>query len=140
MSDTWGFALNATIERFNGFVANNRDQDFKRGERAYDNWLGDPLHRPSPTLGTIEEAPFYAIPVVPGDVGTFGGVLTDEHGRVVREDGTVLRGLYATGVATGSVMGRVYPGAGCSIGPAFTWGYVAAKHAVDERENQSGAW
>jgi 3-oxosteroid 1-dehydrogenase len=122
--------LESTVERFNGFVANNRDADFQRGERAYDNWLGDPLHRPSQTLGTIEQAPFYAIPVVPGDVGTFGGVLTDEHARVVREDGSVIPGLYATGVATGSVMGRFYPGAGCSIGPGFTFGYVAARHAA----------
>lgn len=122
--------LNATIERFNGFVRKGRDEDFKRGERAYDNWLGDPLRQPSKTLGTIEHGPFYAIPVVPGDVGTFGGVLTDEYSRVVRDDGSVIPGLYATGVATGSVMGRVYPGAGCSIAPAFTWGYVAAKHAV----------
>ena len=126
--------LEATIERFNGFVANNRDEDFARGERAYDNWLGDPLHQPSQTLGSIEQSPFYAIPVVPGDVGTFGGVLTDEFARVLREDGSVIPGLYATGVATGSVMGRVYPGAGCSIGPAFTWGYVAAKHALGESE------
>ncbi len=123
--------LRATIERFNGFVARGRDDDFQRGERAYDNWLGDPLHEPSRTLGAIEKAPYYAIEVVPGDVGTFGGVLTDEHARVVREDGSVIDGLYATGVATGSVMGRCYPGAGCSIGPGFTFGYIAALHAAD---------
>jgi len=65
-------------------------------------------------------------------VGTFGGVLTDEHARVVRADGTVIAGLYATGVATGSVMGRFYPGAGASIGPGFTFGYIAAQHALGE--------
>ncbi|MFT5481409.1 MAG: 3-oxosteroid 1-dehydrogenase [Halieaceae bacterium] len=123
-------ALSATIERFNGFVLKGKDEDFKRGDRAYDNWLGDPLRESSQTLGTLEQGPFYAIPVVPGDVGTFGGVLTDEHSRVVRDDGSVIPGLYATGVATGSVMGRMYPGAGCSLGPAFTWAYVAAKHAA----------
>lgn len=125
-------ALVSTVARFNGFVANNRDEDFGRGERAYDNWLGDPLHRPSQTLGTIEEGPFYAIPVVPGDVGTYGGVLTDDNARVLREDGSVIEGLYATGVCAGSVMGRVYPGAGCSIGPSFTWGFVAAQYAAGE--------
>ena len=78
----------------------------------------------------IEQPPFYAVPVFPGDVGTYGGVVTDEYARVLREDGTCLEGLYATGVSTASVMGRIYPGAGCSIGPAFVWGYVAAKHAV----------
>jgi 3-oxosteroid 1-dehydrogenase len=122
--------LAATLARFNQFVAANCDEDFHRGARAYDNWLGDPLHRPSQTLGSIEKPPFYAIPVVPGDVGTFGGVLTDEHARVLRADGSVIGGLYATGVASGSVMGRFYPGAGCSIGPGFTFGYIAAKHAV----------
>jgi 3-oxosteroid 1-dehydrogenase len=122
--------LEATVKRFNGFVASNRDEDFGRGGRAYDNWLGDPLHSPSNTLGSIDKAPFYAVAVVPGDVGTFGGVLTDEHARVLRADGSVIRGLYATGVATGSVMGRFYPGAGCSIGPGFTFGYIAAKHAT----------
>lgn len=119
-----------TVERFNGFVAQNRDEDFQRGERAYDNWLGDPTHKPSATLGTIEQGPFYAVPVYPGDVGTYGGVVTDEHARVLRADGSVIAGLYAAGVSTASVMGRAYPGAGASVGPAFTWGYVAAGHAL----------
>ncbi len=125
-------ALRATVERFNGFVADNRDADFQRGERAYDRWLGDPQQQPSPTLGTLSEAPYYAVPVVPGDVGTYGGVVTDEHARVLRADGSVIAGLYATGVSTASVMGRCYPGAGCSIGPSFVWGWVAAKHALDK--------
>jgi 3-oxosteroid 1-dehydrogenase len=122
--------LQATVMRFNGFVRNNRDEDFHRGERAYDHWLGDWLHKPSASLGSIERAPFYAVPVHPGDVGTYGGVVTDEHARVLRADGSVIAGLYATGVSTASVMGRHYPGAGSSVGPSFTWGYVAAKHAA----------
>lgn len=123
-------ALHATVERFNGFVAQGRDEDFHRGERAYDKWLGDPLSKTAKTLGAISESPFYAVPVVPGDVGTYGGVVTDAHARVLRADGSVISGLYATGVSTASVMGRAYPGAGSSVGPAFTWGYVAAKHAA----------
>jgi 3-oxosteroid 1-dehydrogenase len=124
--------LKATVERFNGFVRNGRDEDFHRGDRVYDRWLADYTHKgPSPTLGTLEEGPFYAIPVVPGDVGTYGGVVTDSYARVLRPDGSVLPGLYATGTTTASVMGRTYPGAGCSIGPSFTWGYVAAKHAAN---------
>lgn len=122
--------LTSTVERFNGFVARNRDEDFHRGQRAYDRWLGDPFHKPSETLGPIDKGPFYAVAVVPGDVGTYGGVVTDEHARVLREDGSVIPGLYATGVSTASVMGRTYPGAGASIGPSFVWGYVAAKHAA----------
>jgi 3-oxosteroid 1-dehydrogenase len=124
-------ALKATVERFNGFVAKNRDEDFGRGDRAYDNWLGDPYHRPSATLGSIEKAPFYALPVYPGDVGTYGGVVTDEHARVLREDGSVIPGLYATATSTASVMGRIYPGSGGSIGPGFVWGYLAGRHAAN---------
>jgi 3-oxosteroid 1-dehydrogenase len=123
-------ALDATVARFNGFVRAGRDEDFHRGERAYDRWLGDPFHAPSETLGAIERAPFYAVAVYPGDVGTFGGVVTDEHARVLRADGTPIAGLYATGVSTASVMGRAYPGAGSSVGPSFVWGYVAALHAL----------
>jgi 3-oxosteroid 1-dehydrogenase len=124
-----GEALTATVQRFNAGAREGRDPQFHRGERAYDRWLGDAYHSPSATLGTIEEAPFYATPVVPGNVGTFGGVVTDAYARVLREDNTPIPGLYATGNTTASVMGRVYPGAGSSIGPAFTWGFVAAKHA-----------
>ena len=122
--------LKRTVDRFNRFVAQNRDEDFNRGARAYDRWLGDPFNKPSETLGSISEAPFYAVPVVPGDVGTYGGVVTDEFARVLRKDGSVISGLYATGVSTASVMGRAYPGAGASVGPSFVWGYVAAKDAI----------
>jgi 3-oxosteroid 1-dehydrogenase len=123
--------LQATIERFNSFVARNKDEDFHRGDRAYDRWLGDPFHKPSETLGTIVQPPYYAVPVVPGDVSTFGGVVTDEHARVLRADGSAIPGLYACGTSTASVMGRAYPGAGSSIGPSFVWGFVAAKHAKE---------
>lgn len=122
--------LEATVTRFNRFVAGNCDEDFHRGERAYDRWLGDELHKPSPALGAIEKPPYYAVPVYPGDVGTYGGVVTDEFARVLRADGSVITGLYATGVSTASVMGRLYPGAGSSVGPSFVWGYVAARHAA----------
>ena len=122
--------LRATTARFNSFARAGRDEDFHRGDRAYDRFLGDHTHAPSPALGTIAEAPFYAVPVVPGDVGTYGGVVTDCDARVLRADGSVIPGLYATGTTTASVMGRFYPGAGASIGPSFTWGYVAAKHAA----------
>jgi 3-oxosteroid 1-dehydrogenase len=122
--------LKSTVDRFNEFVNAGCDLDFHRGERAYDEWLGDPFHRPSKSLGRIEMAPFYGVPVVPGDVSTFGGVVTDANARVLKEDGTPILGLYATGTSTASVMGRAYPGAGSSIGPSFTWGFVAARHAA----------
>lgn len=123
-------ALRETVERFNRFVDAGVDADFRRGARRYDNWLGDQTHRPSPALGKLSRGPYYAIPVYPGDVGTYGGVVTDAHARVLREDGTVIPGLYATGVSTASVMGGFYPGAGGSVAPSLTWGYVAARHAA----------
>lgn len=122
--------LKKTVDRFNTFARLGRDTDFLRGDRAYDRWLGDFTHGPNPALGTVENPPYYAVPIVPGDVGTFGGAITDQYARVLREDQTVIEGLYATGTTTASVMGYAYPGAGCSIGPSFTWGYVAAKHAI----------
>jgi 3-oxosteroid 1-dehydrogenase len=122
--------LAATVARWNGFVEKGVDEDFHRGERAYDGWLGDPYHGPNRALGTIARAPFYALPVIPGDVSTYGGAVTDASGRVVKADGTPIEGLYATGVSTASVMGNAYPGAGASIGPSLTFGYIAAKHAA----------
>lgn len=124
-------ALKASVERFNDFVRKGHDEDFQRGDRPYDRWTGDPLGKPSNTLGTIEQSPFYAVQMFPGDVGTYGGLLTDAHARVLRADGSAIEGLYATGTSTASVMGRLEPGPGGSIGPSFTWGYVAAKHAID---------
>lgn len=123
--------LTATVERWNGFVRNGKDEDFHRGERLYDQcgFVGDPFSRQR-SMGTIEKAPFFAVPVVPGDVSTYGGVLTDEFSRVKKADGTVIEGLYATGVTTASPMGNVYPGAGASVGPSMTFGWIAAKHAA----------
>jgi 3-oxosteroid 1-dehydrogenase len=123
--------LNATVERFNGFARSGKDEDFHRGGRAYDRFLGDRAQTPSPAMAPLEKALFYAYQFYPGDVGTYGGVITDVHARVLREDGTVIAGLYATGTSTASVMGRAYPGAGASVGPSFVWGYVAAKHAIE---------
>ena len=122
--------MRATIERFNADAKAGKDTEFNRGNRAYDNWLGDFYREDgSHTLGPIDTGPFYAAPMVPGDVGTYGGVVTDVNARVLREDGSVIDGLYATGISTASVMGRIYPGAGSSVGPSFVFGYVAAKHA-----------
>jgi 3-oxosteroid 1-dehydrogenase len=123
--------LRATVDRWNGFVEKGVDEDFHRGERDYDQWLGDPRKQGRErSLGKIEKAPFYAVDVVPGDVSTFGGVVTDVSARVLRADGTPIEGLYACGVATASPMGKVYPGAGSSVGPSMTFGWIAAKHAA----------
>lgn len=122
--------LQASVDRFNELVRQGRDEDFQRGEHVYEEWLGDPLHDgPNQSLGPVEKGPFYAMQLYPGDVSTFGGLVTDVHARVLREDGSVIEGLYATGTSTASVMGGVEPGAGGSIGPALTFGYLAARHA-----------
>jgi 3-oxosteroid 1-dehydrogenase len=123
--------LKTTVDRFNAGARNGVDEDFGRGGYEYSKWLGDKYVRPSPTLGTIEQGPFYAAQAVPGDVGTYGGVVTDANARVLRGDGSVIEGLYATGISTASVMGRFYPGAGSSVGPSFVFGYIAAKHAAN---------
>jgi 3-oxosteroid 1-dehydrogenase len=120
--------LAATVERFNGFARSGVDGDFGRGNSAYDRYYGDPTVHPNPNLGPIEKGPFTAVRVVIGDLGTKGGVLTDVDGRALREDGTVIEGLYAAGNASASVMGRTYPGPGSTIGPAAVFGMRAARH------------
>ncbi|QIG80745.1 FAD-dependent oxidoreductase [Stakelama tenebrarum] len=122
--------LASTVARFNALAKQGEDEDFGRGKRLNERWLGD-QDSDAPTLGAIEQGPFYAIPVYPGDVDTFGGIVTDTSARVLDGDGNAIDGLYATGTSTASVMGRTSPGPGSSIGPAFTWGYVAAAHAAN---------
>lgn len=120
--------LAATVERFNGFARCGVDGDFGRGNSAYDRYYSDPLVRPNPNLGPLEKAPFHAVQVVLGDLGTKGGVLTDVDGRALREDGSPIPGLYAAGNCSASVMGRTYPGPGSTIGPATVFGLRAARH------------
>lgn len=121
--------LRATIERFNGHALRGVDPDHGRDRSAYDRYYGDPT-LPSPTLAPLTRAPFYAIRLLPGDLGTNGGVVTDEHARVLTTDGAAVPGLYATGNVTASAMGEDYAGAGATIGPAMTFGWVAARHAA----------
>ncbi|MFM5907483.1 MAG: FAD-dependent oxidoreductase [Novosphingobium sp.] len=122
--------LRATITRWNGFVDKGVDEDFGRGGREYDKWLGDPFKDGNPALARIDKGPFFAIDIIPGDVSTYGGALIDERARVIKADGSPVPGLYACGVSTASIMGGVYPGAGASVGPSMTFGYIAAKHAA----------
>ena len=121
-----GSGLSKTVARFNEFAASGRDEDFGRGSSAYDRYYSDPRCRPNPNLAPLDRPPFYAATIVPGDLGTKGGLRTDERARVLRPDGTVIAGLYAAGNASASVMGHSYAGAGATIGPAMTFGYLAA--------------
>ncbi|ORX02447.1 3-oxosteroid 1-dehydrogenase [Mycolicibacillus trivialis] len=118
--------LNETVQRFNGFARSGVDEDFHRGESVYDRYYGDPTNKPNPNLGEISQGPFYAAKMVPGDLGTKGGIRTDVHGRALRDDDTVIDGLYAAGNVSAPVMGHTYPGPGGTIGPAMTFGYLAA--------------
>ena len=121
-------ALAATITRFNAYARAGKDEDFGRGDSGYDHYYGDPTNKPNPSLGAIDQAPFYAIKMVPGDLGTKGGLRTDVDGRVLRADGTAVDGLYAAGNVSSPVMGHTYAGPGATIGPAITFGYLAALH------------
>ena len=119
-------AMAKTVARFNEFAEAGRDEDFGRGDSAYDRYYGDPRRRPNPCLAPLHRPPFYAVKIVPGDLGTKGGLRTDERARVLRDDGTAIAGLYAAGNASAAVMGHSYAGAGATIGPAMTFGYIAA--------------
>jgi succinate dehydrogenase/fumarate reductase flavoprotein subunit len=130
--------LVATAKRFSQFAKSGRDEDFHRGDSAYDRYYSDPKVKPNPNLGPIEKPPFYALKVWPGDLGTMGGLLVDEHARVLRKDGSAIRGLYAAGNNTASVMGRTYPGPGSTIGPAMVFGMIAGRHAATMTKAQSG--
>jgi len=121
-----------TVERFNQLARTGVDTDFHRGDSAYDKYYGDPTNKPNPCLGPIDQAPFYAVKIVPGDLGTKGGIVTDEHARALRPDGSVIDGLYAAGNASAAVMGHTYAGAGSTIGPAMVFGYLAALHIAEQ--------
>lgn len=123
-------ALTHSVQTFNGYARTGKDLDFGRGDSAYDRYYGDPTVTPNPSLGVIDQAPFYAVKMVPGDLGTKGGIVTDATARALRPDGTVIEGLYAAGNASAAVMGHTYAGAGATIGPAMTFGYIAANHCA----------
>lgn len=119
-----------TVARFNGFAERGIDEDFQRGEDVYDLIYGDVRIQPNPCLAPIIEGPFYGVEVFPGDIGTKGGLLTNANAEVLDMKGEVIKGLYAVGNTAASVTGRYYPGAGATLGPAMTFGFVAAEHAI----------
>ncbi|MFG3291290.1 3-oxosteroid 1-dehydrogenase [Streptomyces sp. NPDC048179] len=119
-------ALRTTVDRFNSLAVSGKDTDFKRGDSAYDHYYTNPSVLPNSCLAPLWLPPFYAFRIVPGDLGTKGGLVTDARARVLRADGSVINGLYAAGNASAAVMGHSYAGAGSTIGPAMTFGYIAA--------------
>ncbi|KAF9343685.1 hypothetical protein BGX26_005353 [Mortierella sp. AD094] len=124
-------ALEETVARLNSQARAGKDDDFGRGDSAYDHYYTYPKIKPNSCPAPIEKGPFYAFKIVPGDLGTKGGIMTDAHARALRADNTVIRGLYAAENASAAMMGNSYAGPGSTIGPAMTFGYVAANHIAD---------
>ncbi|CBL43841.1 conserved hypothetical protein [gamma proteobacterium HdN1] len=127
--------LAQTVAKNNEYAASGKDSEFHRGESYYDRYYGDARTSPNPCIAPISEGPFYALPIHPGDIGTKGGALTDVNGQVVHASGKVISGLYAIGNSAASVMGSKYPGAGSTLGPAMTFGYLAAKHMASSQRS-----
>jgi succinate dehydrogenase/fumarate reductase flavoprotein subunit len=122
-------ALSRTVSNCNKYAAEGKDPEFHRGENAYDLMLGDhTTGMPNPTLGLCAKAPFYALPLYPGNVSTVYGLSTDENAQCLDKEGKPVPGLYAVGLDQNSVMCGTYPGGGSSIGPALTFGYRAGMH------------
>ena len=129
-------ALAQTVSNMNGYAKTGVDPEFGRGGNIYDQFFGDPSVAPNPNLGPIDKAPFYAVAINNGDLGTKGGIKTDARARVIKSDGSAIEGLYAAGNCSGNPFGNCYPGAGGTIGPAMTFGFIAANDIVARVGNQ----
>ena len=127
--------LERTISQYNGPAASGQDPAFQRGRTTFNRYLADPEHQPNPCVAPIQTAPFYAVKVVMGDLGTFDGIRTSAVGEVLKGDGTPIPGLYAVGNDRASIMGGNYPGAGITHGPNMTFGYVTANYIADAARN-----
>ncbi|MDO5606759.1 MAG: FAD-binding protein, partial [Paracoccus sp. (in: a-proteobacteria)] len=121
-------AMEATIARYNTHAAQGEDPAFGKGTTSYHRSLGDPDHGPNPCLAPIKDGPFYAVRLYIGDLGTFAGLKANANAEVLAEDGNPIGGLYAVGNDAASIMGGNYPGGGITLGPAITFGYIAARH------------
>jgi 3-oxosteroid 1-dehydrogenase len=119
-----------TVSRFNEMSRAGDDSDFHRGRSAYDRYYGDPTITPNPNLRALDRGPFYAVKMVLSDLGTCGGLRADERARVLREDGSVIDGLYAIGNTAANAFGTTYPGAGATIAQGLVYGYIAAREAT----------
>jgi hypothetical protein len=117
-----------TILNFNLHAARGEDPEFGKGSTSYNRSLGDPEHKPNPCVAPIEKGPFYAVKLVIGDLGTFAGLRCNEYAQVLDDEKRPIDGLYAVGNDAASIMGGNYPGGGITLGPAITFGYIAARH------------
>lgn len=128
-------AVRQTIANMNTYAKTGVDPEFGRGMNPYDQMFGDPSSRPNPNIGPIDTAPFYAVPINNGDLGTKGGLRCDARARVLDGEGRPIAGLYAAGNNSGTPFGDTYPGAGATIGPAMTFGFVAANDIAERAGN-----
>ena len=119
--------LEGTIGKMNHYAETGKDEDFGRGDSAYDRYYADPAIKPNPCLAPIVKAPFYAMRIEAGDFGTLGGLDTDTSARVKKADGGVFGGLFAVGNCSAAIL-PTYPGPGATLGPAMTMAYQAACH------------
>ena len=122
-------ALSGTVAQHNRFAETGKDEEFGKGEDAYQRHLGDPAHGPNPCIGPIAKPPFYALGIHPGDMGASAGLACDASARVRDTNGAPIDGLYACGNDMESIMAGRYPGPGITLGPAMTFGFIAARHA-----------
>ena len=131
-------ALRDTVHRYNRDAARGTDREFGRGASAYNRYLGDSAHGPNPCVGPLDKAPYYAIRVHAGDIGTTHGLAADLHSQVLDVHGVPIVGLYACGNDRNSVMGGFYPSGGITIGPAITFAYLAVLHAARAGTDERG--
>lgn len=130
--------LRDTLRDMARYAVTGVDDEFGKGDNAFDTYYGDPQNTPNPCLGPVDQAPFYAVRIDAGDIGTKGGLVTDVQARVLRGDGTPIDGLYAIGNTSASMMGASYPGAGSTLGPAMTFGIIAADHLAAQAADAGG--
>lgn len=117
-----------TVQEFNKHALHGEDPEFGKGSTSYNRSLGDPNHKPNPCVAPVAKGPFYAVRLYVGDLGTFAGLKTNEYAQVLNEDCSPIKGLYSAGNDAASIMGGNYPGGGITLGPALTFGYIAARH------------
>jgi succinate dehydrogenase/fumarate reductase flavoprotein subunit len=123
-------ALADTVRQYNAHARRGEDPEFGRGATPYNRKGGDPGHKPNPCVAPIEHGPFYAVEVRPGSFATFAGLRTNGSAQVIGADDRPVEGLYAAGADMASIMGGRYPSGGINLGPAMTFGYIAARHAA----------
>ncbi|WP_439358585.1 FAD-dependent oxidoreductase [Bradyrhizobium sp. DASA03007] len=125
--------LEKTVREYNQDAVHGLDSAFQRGSTTFNRYLGDAEHTPNPNVAPIGAGPYYALKIIMGDLGTFDGLTTDVVGRVVRQDGSAIPGLYAVGNDRASIMGGNYPGAGITLGPIMTFGYITGRHLAGQQ-------